>query len=117
MTAHTGPAALGADACLRLDLAPPDVADGVSAAVLLADPTRAAVLAMLRGGPHCVCEMSTALGERQNNLSMHLARLREAGLIRRTLLDADARRSYYERDEAACAAALARLGDLLGGSK
>ncbi len=79
----------------------------------MADPSRAAVLAMLRDGPHCVCELSAALKERQNNLSMHLARLRDAGLIRRTLLETDARRVYYERDEAACAATLAELKNLL----
>jgi DNA-binding transcriptional ArsR family regulator len=99
--------------CLRLDLAAPEVTDAVATAALLADPTRAAVLAMLRDGPHCVCEISAALNERQNNLSMHLARLREAGLIRRAQLEADARRVYYERDEEACAAALATLSDLL----
>jgi DNA-binding transcriptional ArsR family regulator len=99
---------------LRLDLAAPDVADVAGLAALVADPTRAAVLAMLRDGPHCVCELSAALGERQNNLSMHLARLRDAGLIRRTLLEADARRVYYERDEEACAAAMAALAGLLG---
>jgi DNA-binding transcriptional ArsR family regulator len=99
--------------CLRLDLVAPDVTGPVSAAALLADPTRSAVLAMLRDGPHCVCEISAALHERQNNLSMHLARLRDAGLIRRTLVEADARRVYYERDEAGCAAALAQLGNLL----
>jgi DNA-binding transcriptional ArsR family regulator len=60
-----------------------------------------------------VCEISAALHERQNNLSMHLARLREAGLIRRALLDADARRFYYERDETACAAASAAVRGLL----
>jgi ArsR family transcriptional regulator, arsenate/arsenite/antimonite-responsive transcriptional repressor len=101
---------------LRLDLAAPDVAAAVAMTALLADPTRAAVLAMLRDGPHCVCEMSAALGERQNNLSNHLARLRDAGLIRRTLLEADARRVYYERDESACAAALATVGAILGRS-
>jgi ArsR family transcriptional regulator, arsenate/arsenite/antimonite-responsive transcriptional repressor len=101
---------------LRMDLAAPDVAAAVAMTALLADPTRAAVLAMLRDGPHCVCEMSAALGERQNNLSNHLARLREAGLIRRTLLEADARRVYYERDEGACAAALALVTGLLGRS-
>ena len=37
---------------------------------------------MLRDGPVCVCEMAAALGERQNNVSNHLARLREAGLVR-----------------------------------
>jgi DNA-binding transcriptional ArsR family regulator len=103
--------------CLRLDLAAPDVTAAVSAAALLADPTRSAVLAMLRDGPHCVCEISAALHERQNNLSMHLARLRDAGLIRRTLIEADARRVYYERDEAACAKALAQLFDLLAKSE
>ena len=113
MTAQPGSAAVSADACLRLDLAAPEVTDAVAAAVLLADPTRAAVLAMLRDGPHCVCEMAAALNERQSNLSMHLARLREAGLIRRALLDADARRVYYERHEAACSAALAEFRHLL----
>ena len=107
------PAGVPEPACLRLDLPAPNVADAVALAAMLADPTRSAVLSMLRDGPHCVCEISAALHERQNNLSMHLARLREAGLIRRALLDADARRVYYERDEAACAAALARLSDLL----
>jgi ArsR family transcriptional regulator len=117
MTAQPGSAGVSADACLRLDLAAPEVTDAVAAAVLLADPTRAAVLAILRDGPHCVCEMSAALNERQNNLSMHLARLREAGLIRRIHLEADARRVYYERDESACAAALAQVSDLLSRSE
>ncbi len=103
--------------CLRLDLDAPEVSGAVDAASLLADPTRAAVLAMLRDGPLCVCELSAALGERQNNLSMHLARLRDAGLIRRALLETDARRVYYERDETACAVALARLGAVLGRSE
>jgi DNA-binding transcriptional ArsR family regulator len=102
--------------CLRLDLAAPDVAEAAAMAAVLADPTRAAVLAMLRDGPHCVCELSGALKERQNNLSMHLARLRDAGLIRRALLDTDARRVYYERDEEACAAALAAVAHLLARS-
>ena len=33
-------------------------------------------------GPVCVCEMAAALGERENNVSNHLARLRDAGLVR-----------------------------------
>jgi DNA-binding transcriptional ArsR family regulator len=102
--------------CLRLDLAAPDVSAVAALAALLGDPTRAAVLAMLRDGPHCVCEMSVALKERQNNLSMHLARLRETGLIRRTLVEADARRVYYERDEEVCEAAMTALAGLLGRS-
>lgn len=113
MTALPGSATASETACLRLDLTAPDVQDAVAAAALLADPTRAAVLAMLRDGPYCVCEMSAALDERQNSLSMHLSRLREAGLIRRIHQDADARRIYYERDEAACARAGAAVRGLL----
>ena len=92
----------------------PEVIDAVAAAALIADPTRAGVLALLRSGPRCVGDMTAALNERQNNLSMHLARLREAGLIRRAHLDPDARRVHYERDEEACASTLARLEALLG---
>ena len=99
---------------LRMDLRPPDVQEGVSTAALIADPTRAGILAMLRDGPHCVCEMAAALGERQNNVSNHLARLRDAGLVRVSRGPADGRRVYYERDEAACAAAAARVAEILG---
>ncbi len=97
----------------RLDLAGPDVEGAVATAGLLADPTRAAVLAMLRDGPHCVCEMASALDERSNNLSMHLARLRDAGLVQASRYGGDSRRIYYERDEAACAAALTQVRRLL----
>jgi DNA-binding transcriptional ArsR family regulator len=98
---------------LRMDLRPPDVRDGVATAALIADPTRATILAMLREGPHCVCEMAAALDERQNNVSNHLARLRDAGLVRVSRAPADGRRAYYERDEAACAAAVAAIGEIL----
>ena len=98
---------------LRMDLRPPDVREGVATAALIADPTRAGILAMLREGPHCVCEMAAALGERQNNVSNHLARLRDAGLVRVSRAPADGRRAYYERDEAACAAAAATLREIL----
>ena len=98
---------------LRLELAPPDVEASLATAVLLADRTRAGILAILRGGPHCVCEMAAALGERQNNVSNHLARLRDAGLVRASRQGADTRRVYYERDESACASALADLRALL----
>lgn len=98
---------------LRLDLSAPDVADAVAAAALVSDPTRAGILRILAEGPHCVCEMAAALGERQNNVSNHLARLREAGLVRASRHRADARWVYYERDEAACAAAARALDGLL----
>ena len=99
---------------LRVDLRAPDVHDAVYVAAICADPTRAAILALLRDGPHCVCEMAAALGERQNNVSNHLARLREAGFVRASHHRVDARWVYYERDEAACAAAGRAIGELLG---
>ena len=99
---------------LRMELRPPDVRDGVEIAALIADPTRAGILAMLRGGPHCVCEIAAAFGERQNNVSNHLAKLRDAGLVRVSRGPSDGRRVYYERDEAACAGAVATLAGILG---
>ncbi len=100
-TRTDGRAPLPVLATPRLDLPPPDVASAVAGAALLADRTRASILAMLAGGPHCVCELAAALGERDNNVSNHLGRLREAGLVRATRHDANARFQYYERVEAA----------------
>jgi ArsR family transcriptional regulator len=97
----------------RLDLPSPDVAGAVAAAALLADPVRAGILRLLADGPHCVCEMAAALGARENNVSNHLARLREAGLVRAARHEANARFLYYERDEAAIAAARTALGEVL----
>ena len=97
----------------RLDLPRPDVADAASAAALIGDPVRAGILAILRDGPHCVCEMAAALEVKQNNLSNHLARLREAGLVRASRHKVDARWIYYERDEQALAAVSAALARLL----
>jgi ArsR family transcriptional regulator len=97
----------------RLDLKAPDVAEAVMASALLADHTRASILRMLRDGPHCVCELAATLGERENNVSNHLARLREAGLVRASRNEANARFIYYERDEAAVAKAHAALAEVL----
>ncbi len=97
----------------RPGLVAPDVAEPVAIAALLADRTRAAIVALLRKGPHCVCEMAAATGERDNNVSNHLARLRSAGLVRASRHGGDARWVYYERDEDACATALARIRELL----
>ena len=97
----------------RLDLPAPEVGDAVATAALFADRTRAGIVRMLADGPHCVCELAAALGERQNNVSMHLARLREAGLVRAVRHSADARWMFYERDDERCAAAIAALAELL----
>ncbi len=113
MTAVTTPIELPVIPTARTELRVPEVAAAVAAAGLLSDRTRACILGLLASGPHCVCEMAAATGERENNVSNHLARLRAAGLVRASRHRADARWVYYERDEKACAAALARLSDLL----
>ena len=97
----------------RMDLGAPDVAAAQAVAALLADRTRISILRMLRNGPHCVCEMAAALGERENNVSNHLAKLRDAGLVRASRHEANGRFLYYERDEAATAQALSALTDVL----
>jgi DNA-binding transcriptional ArsR family regulator len=99
---------------LRLDLDAPDTSGAVRVGVLVGDRVRAGILAILRDGPHCVCEMAAALDERQNNVSNHLAKLREAGLVRASRHGADARWVYYERDEEAIAAARQALSDVMG---
>ena len=97
----------------RMDLEAPDVSAAQAVAALLADRVRVSILRMLRDGPHCVCEMASALGERENNVSNHLARLRDAGLVHSVRHGANGRFQYYERDEVAVAAALASLRDVL----
>jgi ArsR family transcriptional regulator len=101
-------------ACVpRLDLRAPEVTEAVAAAALVADRTRAGILRLLVDGPTCVCEMAAALGERENNVSNHLARLREAGLVRASRHEANARFQYYELDVAAVRRALAAIADVL----
>ncbi len=97
----------------RLDLPAPDVAAASAAATLLAEPLRAGILRLLADGPHCVCEMAAALGARENNVSNHLARLRDAGLVRASRHEANGRFLYYERDEDAAARARAALDEVL----
>jgi len=97
----------------RLDLPAPDVAAASAVAALLADPVRAGILRLLANGPHCVCEMAATLGARENNVSNHLARLRDAGLVRASRHAANARFLYYERDAGAVAAARAAVDEVL----
>jgi ArsR family transcriptional regulator len=97
----------------RLDLPAPDVSDATALAALLGDRTRATIMRMLADGPMCVCEMAAALGEKQNNVSMHLARLRDAGLVRAVRHPGDARWMFYERDAEQCADAAGLIAELL----
>jgi ArsR family transcriptional regulator, arsenate/arsenite/antimonite-responsive transcriptional repressor len=47
----------------------------------LSDQTRLALIARLRGGERCVCELMDQLDAAQSRLSFHLRVLREAGLV------------------------------------
>ena len=53
----------------------------ILAAKALADPTRVRVLAALRSGELCVCELSDVLDVTQSTLSTHLQVIREANLV------------------------------------
>lgn len=58
----------------------------------LSDPTRLAIVALLRDGERCVCDLQDALDAAQSRLSFHLKVLRDAGLVRDRR---DGRWSYY----------------------
>lgn len=47
----------------------------------LSDATRLEILAMLRDGERCVCELQEQLDAAQSRLSFHLKVLREAGIL------------------------------------
>ena len=47
----------------------------------LSDETRLRILDLLRGGEHCVCELTEMLDLRQSLLSFHLKTLKDAGLV------------------------------------
>jgi ArsR family transcriptional regulator len=48
----------------------------------LSDETRLKILALLKDGEACVCDITETLGMTQPNISFHLGILKEAGLIR-----------------------------------
>jgi DNA-binding transcriptional ArsR family regulator len=62
---------------------------------VLADPTRRAILDLLRERPHAVGEVVARLDLAQPTASKHLAVLRRAGLVRATV---DAQRRVYALD-------------------
>jgi len=47
----------------------------------LGHATRLRILAMLRGGELCVCQLNAVLGVAPSTLSAHLAELKDAGLV------------------------------------
>ena len=58
----------------------------------LSDETRLCLVAMLRDGERCVCDLTSALDSGQSRLSFHLKVLKEAGLVQDRR---EARWSYY----------------------
>lgn len=47
----------------------------------LSDETRLGIVAMLRGGERCVCDLQEAFATGQSRLSYHLRVLKDAGLV------------------------------------
>ena len=47
----------------------------------LSDPTRLRLVALLRGGERCVCDLTEALEAGQSRLSFHLKALKDAGVV------------------------------------
>jgi len=73
----------------------------------LSDPSRLRILDRLRGGEHCVCELTDVLDTGQSLLSFHLKVLRDAGLV-------TARRDGRWMHYALQAEALEELEDFVG---
>lgn len=75
----------------------------------LSDQTRLAILARLRGGPRCVCDLQDLLGAAQSRLSFHLKTLKDAGLVSD---HKEGRWTYYALNAAAVAAVASQLSEL-----
>ncbi len=58
----------------------------------LSDETRLCLVAMLRDGERCVCDLTEALDAGQSRLSFHLRTLKDAGLVQDRR---EGRWSYY----------------------
>lgn len=65
----------------RSDPRPPPLGLAAQAAKALGHPTRLRLLAMLRHGPLCVCQMTAVLEQAPSTVSGHLLELRRAGLV------------------------------------
>jgi ArsR family transcriptional regulator len=77
----------GLDISTTLDMLPTmrqptvDLTRTVERLRALSDPTRLEILALLKPGEQCVCELTSALDAAQSRLSFHLKVLKEAGLV------------------------------------
>lgn len=91
--------------------APPSVDSQFTLACFtaLADPTRVAILGLLRQRDHCVCHLVETLGLKQSVVSHHVGVLRRAGLVTSWRHPIDRRWLYYQLDRST----LQQLGDHL----
>lgn len=79
------------------------LATTVHALKALAHPGRLRILAMLRGGELCVCQLTAVLELAASSVSAHLADLKRAGLVSERK---DGRWVFHRLDESAAAAPL-----------
>lgn len=61
--------------------ATPDITRTARLFHALSDETRIRILARLRDGERCVCDLTEALDAAQSRLSFHLKTLKDAGLV------------------------------------
>lgn len=78
-----------------------------------ADPGRLAILESLRLGRHSVTELARITGLQQSNLSMHLACLRDCGLVR---AERNGRFVHYELADPSVARLLEATDGILCGT-
>jgi ArsR family transcriptional regulator len=79
----------------------------------LSDPTRLAILALLREQDQCVCHFVEKLGLKQSVLSHHAGVLRRAGLISSYPHPSDRRWLYYRLNRDALAELAGHLNGLM----
>lgn len=79
----------------------------------LGHPARLRMVAMVRGGELCACQITAVLGLAPSTVSQHLTELKQAGLVTERK---DGRWVHYAlRDSAEARAILAASGDKLAG--
>lgn len=81
---------------------------------LLADPTRAAIVALLAVEQLCTCHLVDELGAGQTNISNHLRALRQAGVVK---AEPAGRFTYYRLEPAALQALSGQLAGLAAGAR
>jgi len=77
---------------------------------VLGEPNRLRIMALLREGVQCNCELGEALNMAPNLISHHLRILREVGLVDVERDAVDARWIYYSLNRAALAELTATIG-------